>query len=48
METYCVSCKKNTANENSGVRKTDKNRLMLSSNCGACGKKKNFQIISLK
>ena len=48
METYCVSCKKNTANENSSVRKTDKNRLMLSSNCAACDKKKNFQIICLK
>ena len=29
METYCVNCKKNTANENSSVRKTKQNRLML-------------------
>ena len=29
METYCVSCKKYTANENSSVRKTKQNRLML-------------------
>ena len=36
METHCVSCKKNTANENSSVRKTK----MLLSNCAACGKKK--------
>ena len=41
METYCVSCKKNTPNENSGVRKTKQNRLMLLSNCAVCGKKKS-------
>ena len=41
METYCVSCKKNTANENSSVRKTKQNRLMLLSNWADCGKKKN-------
>ena len=29
METYCVSCKKNTANKISSVRKTKQNRLML-------------------
>ena len=33
MEIYYISCKKNTANENSYVRKT-KDRLMLLSNCG--------------
>ena len=38
MENYCASCKKNTANENSSVRKT---RLMLLSNCGICCKKKS-------
>ena len=43
METYCVSCKKNTANENSSVRRTNQNRLMLLSNCSVCDKKKlNF------
>ena len=41
METYCVSCKKNTANENSSVRKTKHNRLMLLSNCVICDKKKS-------
>ena len=41
METYCVSCKKYTANENSNVRKTKQNRLMLLSNCNICGKKKS-------
>ena len=40
METYCVSCIKNTANENLSVRKNKQNRLMLLSNCAVCGKKK--------
>ena len=29
METYCVSCKKYTANENSRVENTKQNILML-------------------
>ena len=29
METYWVSCKKNTANENSRAKKTKQNKLML-------------------
>ena len=41
METYCVSCKKYTANANSSVRKTKQNRLMLSPNCAISGKKKS-------
>ena len=41
METYCVSCKKYTTNENSSVRKTKQNRLMLLSNCAVCGKNKS-------
>ena len=40
METYCVICKKNTANKNSSVRKTKQNRETLLSNCPICGKKK--------
>ena len=40
METYWVSCKKNTANKNSSVRRTRKNRLMFVSNCTVCGTKK--------
>ena len=32
MATYCVSFKKYNANENSSVRKTRQNRLMLLSN----------------
>ena len=41
METCCVSCKKNTASENSSVRKSKQNRLMLLSNCAICGKEKS-------
>ena len=42
METYCVSCKKKTANVNSNIRKTKQNRLILLSNCAICGKKSTF------
>ena len=48
METCCVSCKKYTANKNSNVRKTKQNRLMLLSNCAACGKKKSTFIKNKK
>ena len=41
METYCVSCKKYTANKNSTVRKTKQNILMILSNCAVCCKKKS-------
>ena len=41
METYCVTCKKNTANKHSIVSRTKQNRLMLVSNCAICGKKKS-------
>ena len=45
MEMYCVGCKKkSTANENSSIRKTKQNRLMLLSNCSVCGKKKSMFI----
>ena len=40
MEIYCVSCKKNTENKNSSVRKTKQNRLMPLSNCSVSDKKK--------
>ena len=41
METYCVSCKKYTANEicQKSVRKTIQNRLILLSDCAICCKK---------
>ena len=38
MEKYSISIKKYTADENSGVRKTKQNRLMLLSNCSICAK----------
>ena len=41
MESYCVSSKKNTANENSSLKETKQNRLMLLSNCAVCGNKKS-------
>ena len=45
METYCVSCKKYTANQSSSFRKTKQNRLMLPI---AKKQKLFFQMISLK
>ena len=42
METFCVRCKKNTANtanKNSSVRSTRQNRVMLVLDCAICGKK---------
>ena len=41
METYCISSEKYTKNENSNVRKTKQNRLILLSYCAVCGKKKS-------
>ena len=41
METYCVSCKKYAANENSNVIKTKQNRLIPLSNYVVCGKRKS-------
>ena len=38
---YCISCKKNIAEEKSSVRTTRKNRLMLLSKCAVCRKKKS-------
>ena len=40
MELYFLSCKKNTANKNSSVRRTEQNRLMLVSKCAVWCKKK--------
>ena len=44
METYCVSCKKNTVNKNSSVRKTKQSRLVLLSNSDVCDKKETLEI----
>ena len=39
IETYCVSCKKNTAIENSSAKKK-----MLLSNCAVLGKKRKIKV----
>ena len=44
MKTYCLSCTKHTANENSNFRKSKENRFMLLSNCTICRKKKSVFI----
>ena len=41
MKTYCVSCKKNTANKKSCARKNKQSRLILLPNCAVCDKKKS-------
>ena len=41
MKTYCLVCKNYTDNSNSRVVK-NKQRLMLKSNCSACGNQKNI------
>ena len=41
MEVYCVSFKEDSWNQNQSVRKTNQNKLMLSSNCSVCGKNKS-------
>ena len=41
METHCISCKKYVEDENSNVRKTKQNRLMLLSRCAFCVSKKS-------
>ena len=41
MKTYCLVCKKNTANINSKMVKTKNGRLMLISQCPECKNKKS-------
>ena len=41
MQTYCVSCKKNTGNENAKVIRTKNGRLQMKSECLVCGNKKS-------
>ena len=40
METYCLRCKKNTANRISSVTRIQQKRLMLASTYAICGMKK--------
>ena len=48
METFCVSCKKYTENENSSVRKSKQNKLMFLSNRAESSKKKSTFIKNKK
>ena len=41
MNTYCLSCKKDTRNINPKVIKTKNNRKMILSRCFICNKKKS-------
>ena len=41
MNTYCLSCKKDTKNIDSKVIKTKNNRKMMLSRCSICNNKKN-------
>ena len=41
MNTYCLSCKKDTKNIDSKVVKTKSNRKMMLSRCSNCNNKKS-------
>ena len=41
MNTYCLSCKKDTKNIHSKVIKTKNNRKMMLSRCSICNNKKS-------
>ena len=41
MNTYCLSCKKDTRNINPKVIKTKNNRKMMLSSCPICNNKKS-------
>ena len=40
-ETYCLSCRKYTKNNNPKIVRNKQNRLMIQSNCANCGSKKS-------
>ena len=40
-ETYCLSCRKYTENNNPKVVRNKQNRLMIQSNCATCDSKKS-------
>ena len=42
MQTYCVSCKKNTENKDAKVVKTKNDRLQMRFQCSICGNKKSI------
>ena len=39
-ETYCLTCRKNTKNDNPKIVRNRQNRLMIQPNCATCGSKK--------
>ena len=41
MNTYCLSCKKDTRNINQKIIKTKNNRKMMLSRCSICNNKKS-------
>ena len=41
MNTYCIKCKKDTANIDPKMIKTKNNRLLMQSKCSVCGTKKS-------
>ena len=41
MNSYCLSCKKDTKNINPKIVRTKKNRLMMLSKCAICDNKKS-------
>ena len=41
MNTYCLKCKKDTANIDTKMVKTKNNRLLMQSKCSVCGTKKS-------
>ena len=41
MHTYCLKCKKDTANIDPKMVKTKNNRLLMQSKCSVCGTKKS-------
>ena len=41
MQTYCVSCKKDTENKDAKIIKTKNGRLQMRSQCSICGNKES-------
>ena len=41
MNTYCLKCKKDTANIDPKIVKTKNNRLLMQSKCSVCGTEKS-------
>ena len=41
MNSYCLSCKKDTENINPKIERTKNNRLMMLSKCAICNNKKS-------